>query len=216
VIIAIIVYRSYSNGSKSVSKNFYIEGLLFLGSDLSLLVIITMDKFFLAKIMSLDELAVYFSIFAITRLYDLALQATEFVLMPYSNKMEKLALGRILAFVTVIAIAITLFYLLFGEILLNLIYGDKYAEGLHLIAWFCAIGITRMFYCVPASIIGGRLKQQALRYLLVTNTGLIVVNIALVALFISYFGLVGAVAGTLVVWILRNIGAYTLLLKYKA
>jgi O-antigen/teichoic acid export membrane protein len=166
--------------------------------------------------LTLNELAVYFSIFAITRLYDLALQATEFVLMPYSNKIEKLILPRIITFVFLVAIGITFFYLTLGETIIDIIYGNKYAEGIVLLPWFYAIGVCRIFYCVPASIIGGRLKQKALRYLLVSNSSLIVFNVALVAFFISRYGLIGAAAATLTVWLFRNLGAYILLFKYKS
>jgi O-antigen/teichoic acid export membrane protein len=216
LIISIIIYSGYPVGSTSLPKSFYLEGLLFLGSDLSLLVIVSVDKFFLAKMMSLDQLAIYFSIFAITRLYDLALQATEFVLMPYSNRVAKLPLPRIMLYVLLMAAGITIFYVIFGEGLLQLLYDGKYNEGVSLIPWFCAIGIFRMFYSIPASIIGGRLQPVVLRHLLMANSGLIILNIGLVAFLISNFGLIGAVAATFAVWVFRNVGAYALLFRFRA
>lgn len=209
-------HRSIPAGSQLYPKSAYQDGFLFLGTDISLLVIISIDKFLIAKLTTLEDLAIYFAAFSITRLYELALQAIEYVLMPYSNKMKQIRLTKLLIPIVIMVVLITLFYYLMGPFLMQVLYKGKYNAGISLIPFFCAVGIVHMFYSIPASIIGGRFQQKALKFLLYSNSSLIVVNFLLGILLIQLYGLKGAILATFTVWLLRTVVAFGLLHKFKS
>lgn len=201
-------------GQAAIPKRLYYDGFLFTAQDLSIVVILFLVKFMIAKMLSLQDLAVYFAVFSIMRVYDLALQAIEYVLLPHSARIERRALGRVLIQIGGVALIITMFYLLFGAKLTTFIYSGKYDEGIGLIPLFVLVGIVRLFHSVPFSMIGGRLQQAALRTFTVISVALVPMTALTYFLFISLWGLYGAVLGTLVVWSVRTIFGFLIVWRY--
>lgn len=215
LVIILVTNRGYQNGPESVPSRVHIDGLFFLGSDISLLIVVSVDKLLIAKLMNLEDLAVYFATFTLMRIYELALQSIEYVMMPYSNKIEKIRIGKFFKLIFLISGGITVFYILYGPILMRIVYQNKYNEGISLIPLFCMVGVVRVFYSLPYSIIGGRLKQIALKYLLYSNLSLVILNVVLGVVFISLWGLPGAILATLLVWVFRTCGAYIIFYKFR-
>lgn len=213
--IIFYTYKTCPNGTKKFPSDVYKDGLFFWGSDLSLIALVSIDKFFIAKLCSIEDLAVYFSTFTITRLYDIVSQAVEYVLLPYSNKVQKINIKKIFIYVGSIALAVTIFYLLAGAKLQEIVYKGKYNQGIELIPWFCIVGIVRSFYIIPSSIIGGRLGQTALRLFFYFNFSMLGLNIILGILFTYQWKLFGAILATLVVWFLRAIFGFIIMYRYK-
>jgi len=214
ILIFVQTYKSAPSGKNDVPRALYSEGLIFLGSDISFIVISTIDKFFLAKLTTIEELAVYFAVFTLTRLYELALQAVEYVLIPYSNRIKQIQISKFLKPVALAAGGLTIFYLILGPEMMRVLYKGKYDAGISLIPWFCAVGIVRMFYSIPLSFIYGRLHKSALKSLVVANSSLIAVNVLLVAWLTSLLGIEGAILATLLVWLVRTLYAYYILWRF--
>ena len=174
---------------------------------------LSIDKLFIAKLVSIEAIAVYFTTFTLLRIYELAYQAVEYILLPHSNKLKSIKLKRIISYIIILSTAITVFYLIAGEYLLDVLFDGKYNSGKILIPVFCGIGIFRLLYIIPSSIISGRLKEFCLKQLFFSNSFLVIVNIVLAYIFILKYGLLGAAAATLITWILRSLAAYLILYK---
>lgn len=213
--IILYTYRTCPNGAAKFPSDVYRDGLFFWGSDLSLIALVSIDKFFIAKLCSIEDLAVYFSTFTITRLYDIVSQAVEYVLLPYSNKVKNINIKKIALYVGLVALFVTIFYLIAGPKIQEIVYKGKYNHGIELIPWFCIVGIVRSFYIIPSSIIGGRLGQAALKLFFYFNFGMLGLNIILGIIFTYQWQLFGAIIATLVVWSLRTIFGFIIMYRYK-
>ena len=214
-MVAATTYRSVGSGSQALTRHHFTEGLFILGSDFSLLVVGSVDKLFLGRMVNLELVAIYFAILSLMRLFDLALQAVDYVLMPQSNKMPEVRLGRITAKVFGVGLAITAFYLVLGKPVTGWVFAHKYDAGVRLIPFFCLIGLLRLLYTVPASIVAGRLGAGALKRLVSFNSAVILVNVALSFWFIKQWQITGALISVAVVWFLRTCAAYAVAWRHR-
>ncbi|RMD60698.1 hypothetical protein D6833_09275 [Candidatus Parcubacteria bacterium] len=215
LVVMTVTYRSTAAGRRTLTKQNFTEGLFILGSDLSLLVVGSVDKLFLGRMVSLEDVAIYFAILSLMRLFDLALQAIEYVLMPQSNKMSSLRLRGIVAKVFGVGVAITAFYVLVGGTIIQFVFAHKYDDGIAYIPYFCLIGMLRLLYTVPASIISGRLGSVALKRLVGVNSLIILVNLALSFSFIKFWHIRGALVSVAAVWLLRTCTAYAVFWRHQ-
>lgn len=213
--VIVLTNTKYPNGTEKVPSRIHTDGLFFLGSDISLLVVANMDRFIIAKILPIEDLAIYFSIYTIMRIYELLYQAIEYVLLPYSNKFKNTNIIKLCANVFLIGMGITVFYIFLGPKVVHLVYDGKYDSGISLIPLFCALGLVRILYSIPYSFIGGKLKQIALKYLLYSNLGIVLINIVVGIIFTSLWQLKGAVLSTIFVWMLRTCCAFLIFYRFR-
>ena len=214
-IIVVYTNKIIQSGQKSISLSTCKEGLIILGSDISLLIVISVDKLFLGKLVDYETVGQYFAIYSLMRIFELALHSIDYVLIPQSNKVAELNLRGIISKVIAVGIMITGFYLIFGKVITHFVYSGKYDDSSYLIPFFCLIGFLRLLYVVPSSIISGRLDYRALKAFVSYNSILIVLNIILAFWFISIWRITGAIASTALIWFLRVCAAYIVFAKYN-
>jgi O-antigen/teichoic acid export membrane protein len=212
-VIIWFIYNSCPCGKDSVPNHVNKDALFFWGLDLSLIVLVSIDKLFVAKFTSFEMMATYYTTFTIMRLYDLAAESLEYVLLPHSNRSERISLIRWVGPILTLSVLITIFYLFFGGIILNFLFNGKYNQGIHLIPWFCAVGVMRILYIVPSSIIGGRLTSKELNKLHNGNIVIMVFNIIWVGYLTYHFKATGAIIATLIVCCARVVTGYYILIK---
>jgi O-antigen/teichoic acid export membrane protein len=208
-----VVYFICPVGKKPVPISVHKDAFFFWGLDISLIVLASVDKLFIGKWTSYETMAVYYATFTIMRLYDLAAESLEYVLLPHSNKMQRIPWLRWVFSVVILSLAITGFYLVSGHTVLNLLFKGKYNQGLTLIPWFCVVGILRVLYIIPSSIIGGRMAISELKSLHKSNIILMVFNIIIVGIFTYFWGVIGAIAATILIWSARVVIGYVIVWK---
>lgn len=213
----IIAYTSkiIQSGQKRITLSTCKEGLFILGSDLSLLIVISVDKLFLGKLVDYETVGQYFAIYSLMRIFELALHSIDYVLIPQSNKVAQLNMKRIITQVAAVGVVITCFYLITGKAIVHYVYSGKYDQSYYLIPFFCAIGFLRLLYVVPSSIISGRLEYRALKAIVSYNSVLIVLNIIFAFWFISIWQITGAIISTALIWLLRVCTAYLVYFKFS-
>ena len=203
-------------GAVRVPRSVIQEGLLFFGLSLSFSVMTAADKLVIGRLMTLEDLAVYATVFAVMRAFDFTFYAIGYVLMPRVNALGRVPLGRLNAWIAGIAVLMTAGYLLLGDDVVRLLYAGRYDAGSYLILPFALSGVLKLFYSVPSSVIGGRLPRAALRTFLWFNIGGMVLNVALDIVLIGYMGLLGAAVATAIAWGIRLAGGYVILARFRA
>jgi O-antigen/teichoic acid export membrane protein len=202
-------------GSRTIPRSVVGEGFLFFGLSLSFSIMTGADKLVIGRMMALEDLAVYATVFAVMRAFDFIFYSIGYVLMPRVNALGRVPLARLNAWISAIAIVVGGAYLLFGDEAIHLLYDGKYDVGAYLILPFALSGVLKLFYSVPSSVIGGRLPRTALRAFLWFNLGGMVLNVVLDILLIRSMGLLGAAVATAIAWAVRLAGGYGIMAVHR-
>ncbi|MFQ5641820.1 MAG: lipopolysaccharide biosynthesis protein [bacterium] len=208
VVIAIFNKRSFQNGTQELPKSIWKDGLLLWGSDLSLLVIYSIDRLFIPKLMDYEALGEYFAIFAITRVFDLVLRSVELVLFPHVKRSSQVRLPRITAAVLGAGLVLSILYVLFGDVMVAFLYRGKYDDSTFLIPFFCVLGIVRLLHVIPYSIIGSLLERKRLQQMFYVNILIILLSVVLSFFMIKHYGLIGAVLSSIAIWSMKTAAGF--------
>lgn len=202
------ISKKISNGPVDIPKTVRKESLLFWGINISLIAIRLLDKLFIGKFMSYEDLAVYVAIFTVMGIYDLASVSLGFVLLPHFGGKKTINLTKHISRAAIIAAAISCLYLIWGKKIVHLVYSGKYDEGVPIIVFFVLAGVCKVLYAIPSSMIGGRLEKKALQLTFYLNTASVLLHIIFLFWFISIWGLKGAALATAAIWFLRTLQGY--------
>ncbi len=203
-------------GKEPVPGKVVKEGLWLFMISFSFMIMIQIDKFFIAKMLGYEKLADYVVVITITRGFDLIAMALWFVLMPHYAIDLTRSIKKDTVKVTVAAGVVCAGYALFGKTLLHLFFGGKYDASAYLLVFFIIIGFLRVMYSIPSGIIGGRLPEKYLRLFLSTCVIGIFINVAGNYFLIPIYGLRGAAISTMSSWIFRVISAYFVVYKQSS
>lgn len=203
VFIYFISIRQFGRGKRPLPASLWRDGYFFFGTHVSVLVITSIDRLLIPKLLSLEALGLYFAILAVMRIFELSVNSIEFVLLPSAHRLGKRQIVKISLALLVAGGLLAVAYLWGGGFLVSIIYGGRYDHGIFLIPYFCVIGLLSLIYVVPYSLISGRLPAKSVRHLLYGNLVTMAINIALSFIMISEKGLVGATLATIIVWTLR-------------
>jgi O-antigen/teichoic acid export membrane protein len=207
--------RDLRTGDEKVPRSVVVEGLLFFGLSLSFSVMTAADKLVIGRMMELEDLAVYATIYAVMRGFDFLFYSISYVLMPRVNTLGRVPLRRLNLWITGVAALVAAVYLTIGDEVVHLLYAGRYDAGVYLILPFALSGVLKLFYSVPSSVIGGRLPRAALRAFLWFNLGGMVLNVVLDIVLISVMGLLGAAVATAIAWAVRLTGGYLIILRHR-
>ena len=209
------VSSKFSTGPGDIPREFRSESLLFWGINISLIAIKTLDKLFIGKLISYDELAVYVAVFTVTGLYELVSMSMGYVLLPHFGRTRSIRLTTYVVQGLLLAAAISGVYLIWGDRIINLVYSGRYDQGSQIILFFVLAGICKIMYAIPSSMIGGRLDRKALRLTFYYNTVNVVLHIFFLLWFINLWGLKGAAVATFCIWLLRTLQGYFILYRNR-
>ena len=170
----------------------------------------------IAEILSIDYLGIFFAFNIILRIYEIFAQSTDFVTMPSSKEINRPGLIIIIMKNLIIGSGISLFFLIFGDYIISLIYLKKYDEYLNLIPLICLIGQVKMMDSIPLSIVSGISNKTILKRYVRYNSIFTIIFILGSILLINYFGLIGAPYALIVLHLLRSIYGFRILYeRYK-
>jgi O-antigen/teichoic acid export membrane protein len=214
--------RSSSKGTegsgdlRDVPSSVLREGLLFLGTGLSLSVMVGLDKLIIGKMLTYSDLAIYATVFATMKGFDFLFYSIGYVLMPSAGRMARVRLGRHFGGIALLAVALSSAYFFFGDDAVHILYAGRYDSGSYLILPFILSGVFKLFYSIPASFIGGRLPRVAVKQFMWLNFGTMAVNIVLDIVLILRMGLMGAAVATAIAWGMRLAGGMLVLARHRS
>ena len=194
-----------------VPRSVIRRGFFFLGLSASLSIMMALDKLVIGKMMTYADLAVYATIFAVTRGFDFLFYSISYVLMPRVNSVERVPLARYNLSLAGLAAVVTAAYLTVGDEIVHLLFDGRYDQGAYLILPFALCGVAQLFYSGPSGVIGATLPERALRQFLWFNLGGVAVNVVLDIALILRIGLLGAAIATAIAWALRLVGGYLII-----
>ncbi len=192
-----------STGSVRIPSRVIREGFLFLGLGVSLSVMVSIDRLVISRLMTMSDLAVYSTIFAVTKGFDFLFYAVGYVLMPAIGRAGNMSLRKPAAAVAGVAILSAAAYLMFGDEVVHLLFAGRYDTGSYLIPAFVLSGVLKLFYSIPSSYISGGAPTRAVRQFMVTNLFTMALNVVLDIILIGRMGLMGAALATALAWLLR-------------
>ena len=213
LFIYLYVIYKIKNGSKKVPVNSQKEGLYFSVMDIISLTNAYGINFIIAGTISVDYLGIFFAICIILRVYETFVQSTDFVVMPSSGDLGKNDLKIIIVKNLIICTSISLFFIVFGKLLLSFLYAQKYDDYLYLIPYICIIGSVKMMDIIPSSIIGGISSKNTLKQYVLFNIVLTSLFIPSSILSIQNFGLHGAVFSLIILFKLKSLFGFFLLYR---
>jgi len=205
-----LFFKKERNGSREIENTIYFDGLLLWGIGLTFLAINKFDGFFIVKYIDYESIAEYSILFTFTHIYQFACSAIWSV---YSQKFSSYYKPNLISFLSkicLIAILISLFYLLVGKPLLHILFNGKYDSSIYLLLPFCVIGCLKLIYLYPSCYLVGKSSSNTLKSFLALNIVGLILKLFFLITFIKYFGLLGAVLSTVVILIYRNVVGYCL------
>lgn len=208
--VSISVYyclKYLPQGSEKINLSVVKNGLYYFGIGLAIMSIINMGNLFIGKLLSYRDLAIYAVIASLMRLFEFVQVSSYHVLAPYFNRQKRIPVGRIIFSLAVAAVAIAVFYLSFGSLMVHYLFKGNYDEGIYLIPLFVAAGLLRTLYVMPASIIGGKCSQLILRRQFFVCCLVAAINAVLNMVLIRRFRLTGAALANLLSWALLLIAS---------
>ena len=215
LICVYLFFKMKKNGAMKINKSIYSDGFLLWGTGLTLLAIDRVDNLFIAKLIDYEAVAVYSILFTFVQIYDFAVQALWSV---YAQKFSSQNKPNPLSFlpkIGIVALIISVFYLISGKPLLHFLFSGKYDDGIYLLIPFCLVGCLKLMYVYPACYLVGKSSQETLKRFLNWNILGVAAKIGLLAILIRYFDLLGVLLSSIVAWIYRNIVGYYLIVKDK-
>ncbi len=213
ILVYLYGYTKFPAGGNTVPKSIWTNGYLLLGSDLALLMMVSIDKFIIPELISFEALALYFAIISIFKIFDIILQAANFVLLPYIKKLDKNHLFTIALIALTVGIVIYFSYYFLGPWLVHVAFKGKYDAGVSLIPILGLARVFQFFYILPESFI--TIRSGHLKNLFKLNVMTIIISVVLTAALTAKFGLTGAASSLLIVWIIRFLGASGLIIARK-
>jgi len=210
------VIKKINLGSNTVPLSSQKEGLYFSALDIISLINMYGINLIIVEILSIDYLGIFFAFNIILRIYEIFAQSTDFITMPSSKEIDRPGLIIIIMKNLIIGSGISLFFLVFGDYILSLIYLKKYDEYLNLIPLICLIGQVKMMDSIPSSIVSGISNKIILKGYVLYNSIFTIIFIPVSILLIHYYGLIGVPCALIILHFLRSIYGFRILYeRYK-
>ncbi|MHA1381645.1 MAG: lipopolysaccharide biosynthesis protein [Candidatus Helarchaeota archaeon] len=212
-LIIFFFFIKNKSGKKKINKNIYSDGLLLWGIGMTMVAVSKIDGFFIVKYIDYKAIAVYSIIFLFTQIYVFASEAIWSI---YSQKFSsgyRPNLINFIAKIAIVALLISLLYLVVGKHILHLLFNGKYDHGAYLILPFCIIGCLRLLYLYPSCYLIGKSSSSTLKSFLKLNILGTILKVIFLIFFIKMLGLLGAVISGIIIWIYRNVIGYILVIR---
>lgn len=195
------------------------EGAIFFGLFLTSSLMLRLDAFFLAGLISAEALGRYAaaSNIALTG-YGILAAGVAQILMPRIVSGEGLGLKRLLLWLTLLAVGAGIILTWIGSPVIHLIYGGQYGGNFRpLLGLLCLAGVIQVAYVIPSVWLGSIATESVLRLFLTVNILSLGINVVLNTFLIPRFGLEGAALATALSWACRWIAAvwFVVLIRSK-
>ncbi len=207
VPIIIYIFIKWKEGPRQITRDTLLEGLSLWELSLSVIVLGNIDSFFIVKILDYKELALYSIIGSILIVFDFSREA---IFSVYSQKFaetKKPDSQKLVKLVILIIIALSLFYVISTNFILQILFDGKYSSSILLLILFCINYSLGLIYVIPSCYFVGQGIRLELRKMLAVNIVSIVLRISLIFLF-SKHGLIGFLLAGIISQGFRTAGGY--------
>jgi len=216
VVIPIILFMIFywNEGSLGMDKNIFKNNMAFWELNLSVIVLGSIDSFFIAKILSFRELALYsiaVTVFQINEFARISLFQIYSQKFSRDNKINIIRFNKILIIVTILIFS---FYMPTTNFILDLLFQGKYSLTLPQLTLFCLYNSISFLYTLPACYVIGQSSTRDLRFMLVVNISSIVIKVGLILL-LSGYGLSGFLIAGIASQFARTAFGYYMVIKNK-
>jgi len=213
VLLYYYVTKIIRSGNRKVPSDSLKDGVYFSLMDITILANIYGINVIIASLISVEALGAFFAITIILRVFEIFIQSTDFILMPSSGELDYHSILIIIGKTFIIGTFLSLLFVLYGRNLLSLLYNHKYDAYLELIPYVSIIGLIKMIDVVPSSIISGAFSSKILKKYLNMNLILPVILVPLSIILINSIELKGAMISLIVVYLLKAVFGYSILIK---
>ncbi len=209
IILPLLLYIlvKWKEGPRQIKKNDVMQGLTLWEMSVSVIVLIKINAFFIVKILDYKELALYTIIASIMIIFDFARDA---IFSVYSQKFAKIKSfnsKKVIMIIIIISLALSLFYMLSTNLILQILFDGKYSASLLLVFLFCVINILNFLYVIPSCYFLGQGMQLEIRKMTAINIISIVIKVIFIFVFSAY-GLVGFLLAATISQGFRTVGGY--------
>jgi len=212
--IIIYIFINWKQGKKIIDKTIFKDSWSFWELNLSVIVLGSIDAFFIAKILNFQELALYSIMLSLLQIYEFARIS---IFQVYSQKFSKTNSINVKSFtqlIILIIIIITLFYLLSANFLLDILFKGKYTVTLLQLVLFCLYSSIMLIYVIPSCYLIGQSSSRDLRFMLGINISSIVIKIFFIML-LSQLGITGFLIAGITTHLFRTSAGYYMVFKNK-
>jgi len=212
--IILLMLFIWKEGTLKIDKKIFKNNIAFWELNLSVIVLSSIDSFFIAKILSFQELALFSITLTVLQLYEFARISLFHI---YSQKFSQdnsiniIKFNRILIIIT---ISLFTFYMASTSFILNLLFHEKYTLTLSQLILFCLYSSINFLYLLPSCYVIGQSSNRDLRFMLGINLSSIGIKIGLIML-LSGNGLSGFLLAGIIAQLLRTSFGYHMIIKNK-
>lgn len=209
------VFATVPQGEQRVPRDMYTTGLLLMGGQASVTLIASLDSLFIPGFLDLASLAVYQAAVVPSQIFNIIGRAGKYVWVPEFGRTKKIQMKKIFILVALVALVLLGVMLVFAGPILHFIFDGKYDHGANILRILALAGTIRLFYNLGSSVIVGKLEKRALSYHLVSNIGMVFVEIGLLIFFLKSYGVLGAALAMLCVTFLRAMISFGIVYKFR-
>ena len=209
------VSKKIPQGQQPVPRHMHTTGLLFMGSQASATLIGSLDSLFIPGLLDLASLALYQAAVVPSQIFNILGRAGKYVWVPEFGRSQNIHMKKISIVVSIVAVVLLTAMVVLAEPILHIIFSGKYDHGAHVLRILALAGAARLFYNLGSSIIVGKMQRDALTWHLGITVLMVFVEIGLLVLMLSHFGVFGAALTVLIVTILRTVASFAIIHKFK-
>lgn len=215
-ILPLVIYYVYrwDNGEKVVDNSIFKDGIRLWEISMTMVVIERVNTFFMPKLLGYENLALYSVLIAIMQIYEFSRISLFNVYSQKFAKGERISRKKLFFLLAGIATLISVFYLLFTNILLHILFNGKYVASMGLVVLFCLLGSIKIMYVFPACFLVGSSNSSQLKTFFRFNLAGALIQITAIIMF-GRFGLWMFVVIGCVAFIYRSFVGMFLLNKVR-
>ena len=215
IIGIVYVRKMIPPGSKPVPRQMHLDGLWLMAIDTSVILMGSVDSLFISGMLTLEALGIYSAVLVPIHAFDILGRATKFVLIPELGAQKRVHFRLYNYIIAVVAIFMLVVFVFGGKIILHILYGSKFDEGLTILQILAFVGVLRLFYSLGSSMIVGRLGQIALKFHTGLSISAVVLHIGLTYVLVRQLGMLGAAIAVLITTIFRVITSYYVVRRFR-
>ena len=208
-------FRVVPRGDQPVPREFYVTGLILMGSQVAVTIMASLDSLLVPRILGYEALGLYAATLVPIQVFSILGRASKYVWVPEFGRAGSVRVKRIGLAVAGVALALLAGIVLASEPILHVLYGGKYDHGARLLQVLAFVGAGRLGYGLSSSLIVGRLGQQALNIHLKVNIAAVLLYGGLLYTLLRTVGIMGAAAALLIITILRLFTSYGIVYYFR-
>ena len=214
LVVIVYMFSHWKEGGERIEKSVFSEGITLWELSLSVIVLTSIDAFFIAKILDYRELALYSVMIAVMQIYEFSRISLFQVYSQKFSRSKNINIPEFVSLLAVVAVMVTLFYLFSTKFIVRILFGGKYDASFALVVLFCCYGVMNLMYVLPSCYLVGQSSKKEMHYMLGVNILSIVIKVVLIFALKSY-ALSGFLVAGIVSQFFRTGAGYVMVFKNK-